>query len=76
MSDEELIPKTGAVWDSGKVYVGIDAALNLHIHVNGVCYDNDEIAGRIKELEAENAELKEDAKGFYVPPEWTYIGGD
>ena len=44
----------GPIYDSDKVYVGVDAAGNLHIHIDGVDYLNDEIATRIEESETED----------------------
>jgi hypothetical protein len=37
----------GPVYESDRVLVGVDAAGNLHIHINGEVYSNDEIADHI-----------------------------
>jgi len=39
-------------------YVGVDAARNLHIHVCGKCYTNDELTITLEKMLAENNELK------------------
>ena len=38
------------VYDSGRVYAGVDAAGNFHLHVLGHCYTNDEIYDELSEL--------------------------
>ena len=33
------------IYESPRLYVGVDSGDNLHIHVGGKCYTNDELSG-------------------------------
>lgn len=40
------------------LYFGIDAAGNKHVHVNGKCYTNEELADALEQAQQENERLR------------------